>query len=222
MAKKKVPQKAASAKLTGPGNRRNGEQLVSITSQQVSAVQQCADYPNQPTVQAAATALQADVGSLDKTLTTIANMRAALSTLEITRDQQILAVWQHRRTLESIITVVCKGITDAIKAWGCIVQARIVPAASTDAPAKVTAKVGATPGSVVVRCGVVSNAASYLFLMSSDPTAPVGVGQPVILSKTRYDLSGQQVGHVLYFRAACVRRNGGMSQWSDAVQVTVR
>jgi hypothetical protein len=223
MSKKKVPLNKASAKLASPGKSHNGQQLVATTEQQVAAIQQCADYPNQPTVQAVTKTLQDDAAALDKTVGQLSTQRSTLVSLEATRDTQIVTVWRDRRKVEAAITVVCKGSTDAIKAWGCLVQSKTLAAASTEAPIDLTAKPSkTTPGTVVAKCRAVSGAMIYLFQITSDPSAAPGSGQPVMSSKSTYTLSGQTVGHTLYVRVAVIRRNGGQSQWSDVVQVTVR
>jgi hypothetical protein len=223
MTTKKVPSKSASGKLQSPAKVNNGGELVAITEQQIAAIQACSDYPNQPTVQAATKALLDDTTALDKTLAQIAAARAALVTLEATRDSQIVTVWRDRRTVAATITVVCKGNTEAIKAWGCVVSSKTVTPASAEAPTNLTVKPSkTTPGSIVARCRAVSGAMAYLFQITSDPAALPGAGQPAMSSKATYALANQTVGHVLYVRVAVVRRNGGQSQWSDAVQVTVR
>jgi hypothetical protein len=223
MSKKKVPLATATGKLQSPGKSHNGQQLVAITEQQVAAIEACADYPNQPAVQVATKALQDDTTALDTTLAQIARLRSSLVTLEATRDAQIATVWRDRRSVQSTITVVCKGSGAAIKAWGCTVQAKTIAAPSTEAPTNLTAKPSkTTPGTIVARCRGVPSVMAYLFQINTDPTALPGAGQPVMSSKATYTLAGQPIGHTLYVRAAVIRRNGGQSQWSDAVQVTVR
>jgi hypothetical protein len=223
MSKKKIPLKVASGKLQSPAKIRNGQDLVAITEAQIATIQQCADYPNQPAVQAATKTLQDDTALLDKTLGQIANTRSSITNLEATRDTQIVTVSRDRRHVEATITVVCNGNTNAIKAWGCLVQAKSVATASTDAPTDLTAKPSkTTPGTVIVQCRAVPGVMAYLFQINADQAAPPGAAPPVMSSKARYQLAGQPIGHTLYVRAAVVRRNGGLSQWSDVVQVTVR
>jgi hypothetical protein len=223
MAKaKKIPPNKASARLKGPVDPRNGAEVCALTKEQVAAVQNAADYPNQPKVQAAAVSLLNDNAKLQKTLNRIAALRTRLIHLEATRDTQIDDVLKGRRNLQTTITVVCAGVVEAIKAWGAGVATWTVGEASTEPPVDLrVANHKSIVGTIVLQVGAIAGVTMYLFHVSGEPDAEPGADF-IISPRTKYPLAGQQPGKVLYVRAAVHRRRGGQSRWSDAVSITVR
>jgi hypothetical protein len=131
-------------------------------------------------------------------------------------------VRRERHNLAGALTVIAAGAPATIKAWGALPGAAAVPtptstAAPTDLVATTNKKV---PGTVEGKCARVPGAAAYLWSLSSDPNAPVAT--PIVTTRLRVSIAGQTIGHVMYIRVAVVRRHGGQSGWSEAVQITVR
>lgn len=218
---KKTPAVAMAKFATAPANHTPAA-LVTAIQHQIGAIEQCADYAKQPTVQAATTLLSTDSTTLGATISQIVNLRAQLTALEAARAGQMTKVNLDRKNAEAAITIACGGDPNLIKGYGCVAQSRTVTPASTAAPLGLTAKPSVTtPGTVTLKCKAVSGA-TYLFQVATDPTTAAGAGTPLISSKSTLTLTGQPIGHVLYVRAAVVRRNGGESLWTDAIQVTVR
>lgn len=222
MSTKKSTQSTTAKFGITPANQSTSA-LCTAIDHQVGAIEQCADYKNQPTVQAATTLLATDNTGLTGTVAQIANLRAQLIALEATRDQQVTKVMHDRRNAEAAITVVCGGNIEQIKAYGCTPSARTLLSPSTLAPEGLTAKPSQqTAGTLTVKVRAVAGATTYLFQVATDPTTAAGAGTPIISPKASVVLTGQPVGHTLYLRAAVVRRSGGQSAWTDVVQVTVR
>jgi hypothetical protein len=222
VSKKKATVPSAVAKLAPVTSPRIGHLLVALTNEQLGKIQQAPDWANQPPIQTLVKSLLGETAGLDQTLTALANARALVTSLETTRDTQIVTILRDRRNLEGAITTVCKGDPSAVKAWGCQLKAKTLASASTEAPVGLKAKASkSVAGTVTVRCTAIHGAV-YLWVMSDSAAAPAAGVQPVITTKARLDVSGQQVGHTLYFRVAVIRRNGGQSLWSDPVQVVVR
>jgi hypothetical protein len=218
---KKVAVPSAVARLAPVATPRNGHLLVALTNEQLGKIQQAPDWANQSSIQTLVKSLFGETAGLDQTLTALANARALVTSLETTRDGQIGTILRDRRNLEGALTTVCKGDSTAVKAWGCQLKTKTVAAASNEAPLGLRVKGSkSVSGTVTARCTAVRGSV-YLWLMSDSAAAPAAGAQPVITTKARLDVSGQQVGHTLYFRVAVIRRNGGQSLWSDPVQIVV-
>ena len=221
--KKKSPIARAKASLLRPAHASSGEELVVVTRQQVDGIQHAADYPNHPPVQAAATAVLATANSLDSTLLAITNKKGELETLMRGRDTILGTLTLQRSDLQNAVTTASKGSPDAVTAWSCHVQTRAVPQPTNEAPQHLVLKNDrTTPGTLLARCKAVKGAASYVFVFTTDPSAPLGTGTSVPSSKAHCVTSGQPLGHVLYARVAVIRTAGGQSAWSEPIQILVR
>jgi hypothetical protein len=221
---KKTNTHNAQARLDAPLHRNSAEELVQINRQQMDRIKLAVDYPNQPGVQAAVTALSASTDALDKRLSAIEAKRAELATLLQGRGADDASVARDREALRVAINVVAKGSADAIRAWNCFVVSKQQGPVSQLAPVHLTMKNSpTTPGTVTAKCKGVANAGGYLFVFTIDPNAAPGVGQMVSSTRAECELTGQAVGHVLYARVAVTRRGGsGQSVWSDPAQLLVR
>jgi len=91
--------------------------MVTQTVQQVSTIQACAAYPNQPAVQAASVGALADANLLDGTLTKLANHKVVQLTLETLRDQQALTLQLSHGVLWTALNSASKNDKVAAKAW---------------------------------------------------------------------------------------------------------
>jgi hypothetical protein len=223
MARNKKVVAGAGAKFQGPGKDANGGTLVAATRTELAAVQACPDYANQPALAGEVELVLADNAALELTVDEIASLRTRLTALEATRDGQMNKVWRGRRNLEGKLTCICAGDVEAIKAWGCVPRTRSVRAPSTDPPVGLTAKPSkTTPGTFVAQCRAIPGAGSYLFEVTSDPTTLPGSGRVVVSTRASQVFAGQPLGHSVYLRVAALRRSGGQSEWSEAVQITVR
>jgi hypothetical protein len=196
--------------------------MVATCKHQVATIKQCADYPNQPGVQAAAKIVDDDAEELDKTLTALANARALVSTLETKRDGQVVVLRRDHDALETSVNVASKGQKEAILAWGGKVATRNPPPPSTDPPVNPTVKTTETLGTVVAQCKADKAAVCYLFQRGSDPGNPDAWPPHVIETKTRHVVAGLTIGQKVYFRIAVVRRGTGQGQWSGVMEITVR
>jgi len=223
---KKNPNQAHKAvvQLDAPLHRRSAEELVQINHQQLDRIKLAADYPNQPGVQAAVTALSTSTDTLEKRLSAIETKRSELATLLQQRDVDCGAVTRDRDALRSLISVLCKGSADAIRAWNCFVLTKQTGPMSEQAPQHLTLKNSpTTPGTLTAKCKAVQAGGAYLFAFTSDPNAAPGSGQIVSSTGSKCEISGQLVGHILYARVAVTRRGGGaQSAWSDPAQILVR
>jgi hypothetical protein len=221
MSNKNVSTATVAARLPLP-EKRDAESLVTLTNQQIAAVMACTDYPNQPTVQAVIKSLQTDNNSLDATVGDLGKARSAVPPLEAKRNVLMATVRRGRHSLAGALTTVCAGVPATIKAWGATPGPAATPTpTSTVAPTDLTA----TPnkkasGTVDGKCTRVLGAAAYFWSLSSDPTTPVP--NPIMTTRLRVSIPGQVVGHVMYLRVSVLRRHGGQSAWSEAVQITVR
>lgn len=226
MAKKntnKIPAHKAVVQLDTPVHRHSGEELVQSNRQQMDRIKIAVDYPNQPPVQAAVTALSTSTDRLEKRLSAIEAKRAELATLLQERHVDYADVGRDRDALRSTISVVAKGSADAIKAWNCFVAAKQQAPVSEQAPQNLHMKNSTTtPGTVTAKCKAIKGAGSYLFCFTTDPNAGPGVGQLVSSTRSQYEIVGQPLGHVLFARVAVTRKGVGQSVWSDPVQLLVR
>lgn len=227
MSKKKTNSKAAAHKalvsLDKPTHPNSAEELVLANKQQLDRIKQAADYPNQPAVQASVTALATSTDSLEKTLSAIEAKRAELDTLLAAREIGLVGVRRDRDTLRTSLNGVAKGSADTIRAWNCVVLTKAVPQPSEVAPMHLLLKNSRTaPGTVEAKCKGIREAAAYSFMFTGDPNAPLGTGQLVSSPKSRCEIAGQPLGHVVYARVAVTRKGGGQSAWSDPVQLMVR
>jgi hypothetical protein len=221
MPNRNISTAAVAARLPLPA-KKDAESLVALTNQQIAAVMACADYPNQTAVQAVVKELQADNNSLDATVSDLGKARSAVSPLEAKRNVLMATVRRGRHNLAGALTAVSAGVPAAIKAWGATPGSNVTPTpTSTTAPTDLTATANKkTPGTVDGKCARVPGSAAYLWSLSSDPSTPVA--NPIMTTRLRVSIPGQVVGHVMYLRVSVLRRHGGQSAWSEAVQITVR
>ena len=98
--------------------------MVTQTVQQVSTIQACAAYPNQPAVQAASVGALADANLLDGTLTKLANHKVVQLTLETLRDQQALTLQLSHGVLWTALNSASKNDKVAAKAWTGAIEGR--------------------------------------------------------------------------------------------------
>ena len=149
--KNPVPNKAV-AKLDTPNQKKNGEELVTVTRQQVDAIKLAAPYAASAPVQAAVATLTTSTDAFEKTLSAIVTKKAELAVLVGTRDVELATVHRDRSTLGVAITANAQGSADAIKAWNCIVSTKTVTAPTTEAPMHLVLKNDpATPGAILGR-----------------------------------------------------------------------
>jgi hypothetical protein len=211
---------SAVAKLAPVGSKQP-QMLVSSTEEQASKIQQAPAWASQPAVQAIVKVTLTDTTGLDATLKSLANARALVVQLEGTRDAQVATILRDRRNLEGAITTAAAGDPAQVAAWGCQVVTKAVVPATNAAPVNVTAKPSKhVLGAVTARCKAVRGA-SYLWIMGVDAT-PALTAQPTVTQVATLTVTGQPLGHTLYFRVAVIRRSGGQSLWSDAAEVVVR
>ena len=220
MSTKKGPI-PGSAKGTLPLDAKaSPEKVVTIVTAQLANAQACPDYPNQPTVQTAATTLKGSLGNLVGILASLANARALVTSLESQRDAECIVVRRDQAALGGAINTVSQGVPKALAAWGATQQTRSVIGGSTDPPLGVKGKALGN-GQVLGECQRDKAARCYLFQIGTDPANLAAWPAPVVSNGCRHTFSGS-VGQKLYFRVAVQRTRVGLGQWSDIVEVTVR
>jgi hypothetical protein len=216
-------RKADNSRLTLPlGAPYQHEAMITACKQQVATIQKCADYPNQPEVQARAAATLTDAAGLGQTLIDLGAAKLVVATLEGRRDQQVVSLRNNHAALVGTLNVASMGKVANIKAWGGTVASRTVLPMSTDAPTHALVKTTATTGSVVAKCKAERGAIGYQFQHGSDPANPDAWPKADLVSASRLTVTGLPVGQKVYFRIAVVRRKGGQGQWSGVIEVTVR
>ena len=221
-SKKKVSTATVTARFPAPA-KDDPESLFALTQQQVAGVMACPDFANQAAVQAITKALQADTTELGTLIGGVASAKAAVPVAEAKRDAQVAVVRRGRHNLSGALTAICGGVPATIQSWGATPAGGVPTPASAAAPTELTATPSKTvPGTVRGKCLKVPGAASYLWALTTDPNVAPTTVQPVVTPGSRVSIPGQPVGHVMYLRVAVVRRRGGQSAFSEAVQITVR
>jgi hypothetical protein len=220
MGKKKVPAQA-SAKGTLPLEARlTPAEIVTAVTGQLANAEASADYPTQPTVQAACTTLKGSLGVYAGLVTNLGNARALVSTLEGQRDVQVAVVRRDHTTLQTTINTVSGGQVNSLVGWGATVAGHTPLPVTTEAPLEVVGKaLGA--GLVRAQCKLDRAAKCYLVQAGADPSNVAAWPPPVISNGCRHTFAGTP-GQKLYFRMAVQRRGkSGLGSWSDVVAVTV-
>lgn len=214
-----------AARLPAPAST-TASSLASATAAQLAAVMACPDYAKQPTIQAITQTLQADNTTLETAVAVYEKAKAALPALEAACKEQMGLVKRDRHSLAGAITTVCNGSTAAIASWGAIVTGvHDALASTTAAPTALALMKSSVSGTIKAKCDRVDGAATYFWALTTDPTvSPTAsaLSMTTMTTGSRVSLPGQTVGHVVYLRVSVLRRRGGQSAWSDALQITVR
>jgi hypothetical protein len=223
MTTPKTPTTAtAAARLPQPENG-SATALATATSAQLATVMACQDYANQPAIQAIAKTLQTDNTTFLSLLAAWEKAKASLPTLEAAWREQMAVVRRDRHTLAGAITTASNGSTAAIASWGAVPSdnhGALTP--STAAPTGLASMTSKVSGTLKAKCAVIDGAASYFWALTADPTVSPTATPPIVTTGSRVSIPGQTVGHVVYLRVSVLRRRGGQSAWSDALQITVR
>lgn len=210
-----------AAKLPAPPDG-TAEALFTTTASQLAGIKACPDFAKEPAVQAVAAQLDTDNTALGAALSAYDQLKAQLPGLRSAARKAVAVVRRDRHNMAGTLTSVSGGAVAQIQAWGAEPSAHELLPVATTAPAALITMVSKTPGTVKVRCTVVSGAASYLWSVTADGSVPAAGVAPVITTGSRVTLPGQVIGDVIYVRVAVVRRRGGQSVWSDALQIMVR
>ncbi len=175
-------------------------------------------YANTPTVEDATTAYEAAMNALGANLTAIQAARTALVPLLASQVTLDADVRRTQKTLESVITDAGKGSAEAIQQWGLAVAGRSRLPITSDPPEGLRATYDKSLQLVLKWNAVVGHIGYAVEL--GDGT-PAGWGQPVQVTRARFTPTGLTPGQKLAFRVA-VRRSSGLSDFSDALVITVR
>jgi hypothetical protein len=211
-----------AAKLEKPP-KNDGDSLVATTNQQLSTITGNTDYPNQLALQAIVKTTQTDSTTLGGTLAALAKAHAVIPVLETQRDTQIASLLRDRHNLQGTLTAICGGNLALIKGWGAVPGVVTKTPETTDAPTGAKATTSkTTPGTVLAKCPALPGVTTYFWVLGADPGPPAATVKPAVTTGSRTRFTGLTAGQVMYLRVAVVRRHGGVSAWSEAVQVTVR
>ena len=200
--------------------------LVSTCTAQSGTIKQCPLYTSTPAVQTVVTDMDTAVSNLGVTLGKIDVVHAQLSTLETTRDTQIVTVRLKHDAVESALNVSSNGDPQVAEAWVGKTKTRAKPVevtASTDPPENpALAVIKSRSGAVKASCKIEPGAVCYLFQRGTDPAHPETWPSPVFSTGNTFTLSNLPVGQTVYLRIAVVRRGSVQGQWSAILQVVVR
>jgi hypothetical protein len=215
--------KADNNKLTMPlGPAYLHDAMVTTCKQQVATIQSCADYPNEPDVQARAVATLSDANALGQALVDLGAAKLLVATLEGQRDQLTVSLRSNHTALVGTLNVACKGKVANIKAWGGAVATRTARPMSTDPPTLAMVTITRTMGTVLARCKAERGVLGYMFQYGTDPANPDAWPKAELVPRSRFRVADLAIGQKVYFRIAVVRRNGGQGQWSGLLEVTAR
>ncbi len=212
--KKKVPIESAAKGTLPLDSRLQPGELVSTVTEQLANAQACADYPNQPTVQAACTALKGSLGTYSALMTNLSNAGALVLTLESQRDVQGAAVRRDHTTLQTAINSVSAGLPKSLLAWGATVAGHTLLPVTSAAPLEVAGK-ALGGGLVRAQCKRDEAAKCYLIQVGTDPNNLAAWPQPMLANGCRHTFPATP-GQKLYFRMAVQRRGkSGLGVWSE-------
>jgi hypothetical protein len=214
MSKSKKPP-VDQAVATVHGVTTTDVQKVQVTHQIFQAMQSSPDWSLSPTLQAAAKAWDADATTLDAGATAIASLRTQLRNATA-KQASTRRDWRASKTLvEGIVTVVCAGAADRVKALSLDVvsHARLGALA---APTGLVAGTGLLNGEAIVSW--VKRLAKHGFVvrLATDANAPATFSMPVVSTKRKLTLGGLPHGASLSFRVAAIDPASatGQSPWS--------
>ena len=119
MSTKKSPIPALAKGTLPLDGKAPPEKVVTVVTAQLANVQACADYPNQPTVQATAITLKGSLGNLVGILASLANARALVSSLETQRDTECVVVRRDQAALGAAVEHRQPGRAEGACGVGC-------------------------------------------------------------------------------------------------------
>lgn len=198
------------------------KKMISTIGTQLAVIKAHPDYPNEPDLQAAAAALQAELDGLGATVQALANLDVEARALRNQRSNQTASVKRNHDLVVSVVNKLCKGDVGAMGLWGGKPAVRVPADPSVAAPEDVTARSTAEPGTAAARCRSDRTAICYLFQCGTDPSDPESWPPPVIEAGCTHRVTGYAHGTKLYFRIAIQRRRTGQGHWSNIVGVVVR
>jgi hypothetical protein len=216
----KKPDPAARITLPLPGNNQP-KLVVDASEKQVATVLANPDVANHPDVAAAANAVQAQAKVVDDTMVSLGNALATVASLREKRYTALLLLRILHTNLESLINVAAGGDLQKATAYGGKPVTRTVYPVSTDPPVDSVAK-SAKSATVEARCNKERGVVCYLFQMGADPAHPETWPPPAMSGGSTHTFTGLTSGQKVYVRLAIVRRNGGLGQWSNVIEVVVK
>jgi hypothetical protein len=196
--------------------------MMTQAAQNVAAVKACSDYPNQPEVQACTGKVSTAIDGVKTTLVDLGKAQALVGTLETQLINNGFALLLANENMQSTVDVVCAGDVTAIKNWGGDVGTQTTTyEPTTAAPNNVRASSRKLEGDALVRCQADPRAFSYYFQMGNT-VDPTNWAAPMELSSSMHHFTGLPSHTRVYFRMAIMRRQTGMSAWSDVVSVVIK
>jgi hypothetical protein len=202
------------------------KEAVVTCNDQSTLLKLCPLYGKTKSVQDAVVEMDAAAAVLDTTVKRLDVLHAEISTLESTRDGQLVTLrLKHDGVTGAIDSANADDPTTANQ-WTGRTKTRAPrrpPSASTDPPLNAHFNnIKSRPGGVKASCDRDPDALCYLYQYGTDPKNPDGWAGPSTRTGNTFSLYDQPIGLKLYVRIAIVRRGSGQSQWSALQEVIVR
>jgi hypothetical protein len=192
--------------------------VVSTTQKTASLVQANAAYASHPEIQQGVAAWLAAANAVDAASQKVKAAHLTLTALIVTLAAD-MAVWKRAsQAMAALINTASAGSSQAITTWGFATSARSIAVATLVPPSglRVTYSKQLV---MTARWAAVSHHLGYS-LQIGDGT-PQGWGAIIACPKASYEPQGLAPGQKVALRVAVQRKNG-LSNWSDALTVTVR
>ena len=216
MTTNKTQDPQATAKFTT--DKVKPSDVASTTQKVVSLVQANPAYAGHPEIQQGVTTWLAAANAVDTASQKVKAAHLTLTALIATLAAD-MAVWKRSsQAMTALINTASAGSAQAITTWGFATSARSIAVATLAPPSglRVTYNKQLV---MTARWAGVTNHLGYAIQMGDG--TPQGWGATIACPKASYEPSGLVPGQKVAFRVAVQRKNG-LSNWSDALIVTVR